>query len=71
MEPSEKILCKSCDHADVCAKKNEYRDAQEAVNNLMVHFEDKRSTYLRSIDWISGIQLQCKYYKPMSRVAFI
>lgn len=60
----EEILCDNCSHREVCSLKDQFRAAQKAVDDLMVHLEDCKSIRLRDIKWIKKVKLECTHYIP-------
>ncbi len=63
--------CETCRHIQVCKFQAEFLDAQNAVNNAVINFsvskEDGKTgygiKYLKDIDYIQPIKLQCKHYE--------
>lgn len=58
----EETFCSNCIHREVCSLTKEFLAAQNAVNDLMVHLEDRKSIRLRDIKWIKRVMLECVHY---------
>lgn len=56
--------CTHCIHREVCSKKENFLNAQTAVDNVLVGLGDKSGIYLRDITWINPVNLSCKYFYP-------
>lgn len=59
--------CARCAHLEVCALKEKFLAAQEAIDNTSTSFKEKDSdrvaiVYIRNLDWIKPVELQCKHY---------
>ncbi len=57
--------CTRCEHRKVCSFKEQFLNAQKAVDEVTVHTGDKSSKYLRDFDWIKRVELECVHYIPM------
>lgn len=67
MDGVKEAQCARCAHFEVCALKEEFLAAQEAIDNTSMSFKEKdldrvAIVYIRNLDWIKPIELQCKHY---------
>lgn len=49
--------CANCEHRKVCSFKEQFLNAQKAVDEVTVHTGDKSIKYLRNFDWIKRVEL--------------
>ena len=65
-ECTKATQCTRCIHRGVCSFTEDFLTAQQAVDNLDVTLKDKlgrvRSIYLRNIEWIKAVDLECMYF---------
>ena len=56
--------CANCEHRKVCSFKEQFLNAQKAVDEIAVHTGDKSIKYLRDFDWIKRVELECVHFIP-------
>lgn len=64
---TEETMCTTCAHREVCSLTKEFIAAQNAVNDLTVHFDDDGGPRavmknLRDFKWIKRVKLECSHY---------
>lgn len=58
----EETLCTTCSHREVCSKKEDYLSAVKAVKGIMVSLGDRKAIYLKDMNWIRPVRLECIHY---------
>lgn len=64
------VQCENCDHQVVCSLKEQFRDAQQSVENVSVSTGNNSIKHLRHFDWIKPVKLECIHFsekKPAFR----
>ncbi|NCE64122.1 hypothetical protein D1159_05855 [Pseudoflavonifractor sp. 524-17] len=56
--------CTNCEHRKVCSFKEQFLNAQKAVDAVSVSIGDKSVKYLRDFDWIKRVDLECVHFVP-------
>lgn len=56
--------CTNCEHQKVCSFKEQFMNAQEAVDRVSVCIGEKSIKYLRDFDWIKKVELECVHFIP-------
>ena len=65
---SKETLCGTCQHLKVCALKQQFLNAQQAVDNVSVTIDNRCADgrvsmkYLRDFDWIKPVSLGCVHF---------
>lgn len=62
MSTCKETLCTRCAHRTVCSLKEEFINAQAAVDRIDVARDDKSIMPLSQIKWIKPIELQCIHF---------
>ena len=65
----KETICTGCAHREICSLKEEFLNAQEAVDNAIVSRKSGTSDKicmidLRNITFIEPVKLVCKHYIP-------
>ena len=63
----KKTQCTYCSHREVCSLKEEFLEAQDAINETVLHREQKDNgtismIHIRDIKYIEPVELCCKHY---------
>lgn len=62
----KETMCTRCAHCEVCALKNNFLAAQEAVDNTTVYLDSDdgkvRMMKIHDMPFIKPVNLECKYY---------
>ena len=64
----KETACTTCAHREVCKLKDEFLNAQSAVDDVTVTLGENRFKKLRDFDWITAVTLHCKHYLPKMEV---
>ena len=62
MSPCKETLCSKCAHRTVCSIKEEYLNAQAAVDRVNVARDDNAIMTLTQIKWIEPVELKCIHF---------
>lgn len=59
---NDKVQCTCCSHKEVCSYKEQFRMAQQKVENVSVSIGEGSFINLRDIGWIRAVKLECKFF---------
>lgn len=67
----KETLCTNCSHREVCSFKDQFLEAQKAVDNIEVsrpsaEINSISLIRLSNISWIKPVELVCKHYTKTS-----
>lgn len=62
MTGCKETLCTRCSHGLVCGLKEQYLNAQMAVDRVEVSLDDRSVIDLRNIKWIKPVELTCIHF---------
>ena len=63
MISSSDLMCKGCNHRNICKNIDTYKKVVEAIHSVSVGIGGKSTIYITNIDWLKGIEPECKYYQ--------
>ena len=58
----KELRCASCAHKIVCSIKEEFANAQDAVDRVTVPLDDNATISLNQIKWIKPVSLDCIHF---------
>lgn len=62
----QETMCSRCSHLQVCSLKEQFLNAQKAVDDVMVTVGERAAKRLRDFDWIKRVKLECAHFIPQA-----
>lgn len=56
------MMCDECIHNDICKIKRNFIEIKDAISKMNISLDDGRSYHINDIDFLSPIEVNCRYF---------